>query len=159
MSKLYKIYCNVHKWQQEWSDTEITQCPINAGDSVITESVTLLREEEPIFNIVPFSTSTNNTDNTLLSTFVCKCDGNMRRVKVRSYITETGGLYTLTFYDKTNRVKLATGQFSNTDDNNLVDLGVISTPPEGTVTLELHVKKDSGSDGALVYVWDIVVYE
>ena len=99
--------------------------------------------EIPVIELTPIEINIKNNDYTRVVSIVYDTDfnGPLHRVKVLSYMDSGTTSYDVEVFDKTNETSLITANFTNTGDINESDLGLISSPPEGKVIIEINLKR------------------
>jgi len=163
MSIKWRIYCTepgYEGWKTAWSDTAITTCPNNVAHSVNLNSVNEIGWEKEAFRITPTITYSRSTKflrigRTHYSTFQ---HGNLRRVKFIGNKDGTISSYDVEVYDVTNKVSLASMNFTNTDIDTLNDLGTISPSPSGDVIIEINAKRTGGNRRSHLHIDQIIFY-
>ena len=159
MSYKWRLWCDVHDWVYEWSDTPITQCPIENSDPVDTSKTFQVGEERIVIEISPnLDRVRSNYYNRVVSViYDSEKFGPLHQVKVMSYMEYGLTSYDVEVYDKTNETSLIETNFNNTEDVTENNLGIISNPPEGRVILEINLKK-VGSLSKYAYIQNIIFY-
>ena len=165
MSKRWRIYCTEpgdEGWQYVWSDTVITECPNDSGHSVNTNITTLVGEEKPLIRILPHTTKVRGSNYTEVAT--CHFDpdeysGELRRVKVLSYLDNGATSYDIEVFDRDNNIQLVENNFTNiSEEVQQQTTGLISSPPSSKTVLEINIKKTGGNNSKYARISEIIFY-
>lgn len=160
MSYRYKILCTIHGYQEIWSDTLPTTCPINAADPVnqdMTYIDGMLRpgtQISPTLNTISFSQFTRVGS----AFFDTNSMGVLKRIGLYSYCDEGVTSYTVEVYDRTNLTALATATFSNTNDyalNYVENVTELSSTP---VIIEIFISVNTTIANKNAYVSRIILF-
>nr|QBK85692.1 MAG: hypothetical protein LCMAC101_02870 [Marseillevirus LCMAC101] len=85
--------------------------------------------------------------------------GELRRVKVLSYLDSGATSYDIEVFDRDNNVQLVETNFTNTSGEVQEQAtGVISSPPSSKTVLEVNVKKTGGNGSHYARISEIVFY-
>ena len=159
MSYKWRILCTVHGWVYGWADTPITICPIEASDLVDLSTTVQVGREIETFVLTPTVFQIKNSNYNRVSSVVYNSDinGTLSRVKVMSYMDSGLTSYNVEVYDRTNNVSLVNATFTNTGDISEQNVGLIATPPDGKVTIEINVKC-TGASNKYANISQIIFY-
>lgn len=141
MSIYWRIFCVTdNQWEFEWSDTALTECPVNNLHSVILSSNQDIGQEKIVSTYsTPVSIITPGFFKRICSISYNTSDfGSLRRIKMIAKKSEQATSFDINIVDFTNNIILLTvSNLTNEDDNINIDLGVITSPPNGQVILEI----------------------
>jgi hypothetical protein len=152
----WRIFCSTENlWVYIWSDNAPTTCPNNASHVVNLDSVqqTNIEKEVKSFTNLNSIINTSILTRVLLFQYNTTLLGTLRRVKCLAYCDVTVSSFNILLYDRTNVVLLLTSTLTNTNEDNIIDLGVIETAPSNEVTLELSTQILTGIGN--IYVIDV----
>jgi hypothetical protein len=165
MSYKWRIICTEpgdEGYQFAWSDTAITECPNDSGHSVDVNSVTRIKEEKADIRIYPHTTKVKGSNYTEVATCYFNPDyysGDLRRVKLLSYLDNGATSYDVEIFDRDNNVQLVESNFINKSEEVQRQVtGVISSPPYSNTVLEINVKKTGGNNKKCVHISEIIFY-
>jgi hypothetical protein len=159
MADKYQILCNIHGLQYTWSDTLVTTCPINASDPINQDATCIVASARICSQLTPVISSTTSLSYIPIMTCVYSpaTFGNLRLIRVLSKCASATS-YSLTIFDKTNSIVLATATFTNTDDYVLNDMGSFEPLTNEPTILEIRLKVDGGPVGSIAYISEILFY-
>ena len=159
MSYKWRLWCDVHEWVYDWSDTPITQCPIENSDTVDTTKTFKVGEENVVLNMSPIiiETESSNYERVCCVTYDSNMLGKLYRVKVMSYMDKNVDDYEVEVYDQTNEISLCSAQFTNTGDYQEKDVGLITSPPEGKIHININMRRN-GKNKKYAHISGITFY-
>lgn len=163
MTTKYRIFCTEpgdEGWQYTWSDTPLTTCPNNVAHSVNSNSVQQVAVELESFRITPTLISSANSEWKRIVSFPYSTAqyGPLRRIKLTGKMTGNITSFDVEVYDVTNVVSLATTNFTNNVDDQLLIIDPILSPPSSDVHIEINVKKNGGIKKDEVIVEQIIIF-
>jgi hypothetical protein len=163
MSTKYRIFCTEpgdEGWQYSWADTPLTTCPNNVAHSVNSNSVQQIAMEVESFRITPTLISSTNSEWKRIISFPYSRTqyGPLRRVKFIGKITGSITSFDVEVYDVTNVVSLSTKNFTNNEDDQLLVMNPILSPPSSDTHIEINVKKNGGIKKDEVIVEQIIIF-
>ena len=165
MSKKWRIYCNepgYEGYKYTWSDTIPIECPKNPGHSIDTKGIVIVGKEKPLIRIFPHTTKVRGSNYTEVA--ACNFnpgdyEGELRRVKVLSYLDIGATSYDIEVFDRNNNVQLIENNFANMSnevEEKFTD--PISSPPSSNTVLGINIKKTGGSNKNYVHISEIIFY-
>lgn len=159
MAYQYRIYCTIHGYQYEWSDTLVTECPIEPSDPINSDATCIVNQLRVAGQVAPniFSVSFSQPMRIGDIYFDSNIMGNLSRIGIFSYCDSGVTSYTVEIYDKTNLQSLGSGTYSNTDDYALNFIN-ISEPASPQIMLEVFVSVTSTILNKNAYVSRIILY-
>lgn len=160
MTDLYQIVCSIHGPQQVWSDTLVTQCPVNANDYVNPDLTSIETMARICSQLTPNISSTSSTSYvTVLSCLYSpKSFGTLHRIRVLSDSDSGATSYSISVYDVTNTIELASGTFSNHSGYVVNDLGNVGSVISEPTQINIRLKVDGGTLGSQAYISQILFY-
>ena len=156
---LYQILCTIHNYQTVWSDTLVTTCPVNANDEINLEATCIISSCRICSQISPNVNSTSSSSYVPILTCVISpaSYGTLKICKILSDSDNTATSYSVTLFDKTNSVTIASSVFTNNTGFELNSLGEFQNQISSDPTiLELRAKVDGGSGNC--YISDVIFY-
>jgi hypothetical protein len=160
MSTKYRLWCESHGWVYEWSNTEITQCPITPSDTVELSKIFKVGEEFAVITVSPTTLSTNSIDYSRMAAIMYDTinRGPLNNVKALTYMDDSVDSYDIEIHDDTNNISLfsVTGLI-NTGDFEEHILGPILDPPQDKVLIGVYMRKGT-KQGNKCYLDQSVFY-
>lgn len=163
MSIKWRIYCITESgWQEQWSDTSLTECPNDAGHTINTASIQELEKSKELLRI-PISNSLRGVSTTDYQR-VTKFQFNptlydtLRVVKIIAYKDGNATSFDVQLYDATNQNELCIGNFTTTVEETVSSLGSVSNLPTEECVLEVNIKRNGGTQRSTIYIDEIVLY-
>ena len=161
MSARYRILCSVHGYQSIWSDTLVTECPINPADYVNQDMTCIDGMLRVGAQISPTTSTISIPHLTRIGSIffdINSMGGSLQRVGIFSYCDVGVTSYTIEIYDKTNLVSLGSITLSNTNDyeinyiNNITDL--VTSP----VMIEVNASVNSTIANKNAYISRVILF-
>ena len=136
MNNYWKIYCvDEDEWKYTWQLIEPSTCPVSSGHA--TRGVQYIRSSSILAHVNTYK-STSSAVYHLGITFTCP--SNARTAAINAI-----GLFTVMFYDASNRNILLEYTGSSTDSTVLIDCGELSNVPSSAFSLEVYIKSTSNA--------------
>lgn len=160
MTDLYRIVCSIHGPQSVWSDSPVTQCPINANDYVNPDLTSIETMARICSQLTPNTSSTSSTSYvTVLSCLYSpKSFGTLHRIRILSDSDSGATSYSVSVYDATNTIQLAAGTFTNNSGYAVNDLGDVAGVVTEPTQIDIRLKVDGGTLGSQAYISQILFY-
>lgn len=142
---------------------------LSGGDKTTLDSIVAAHTvEQPVSETVsvilasatPRGDAFDNTTNRRCATMEYAGTNNALPIKLFScvaYMDSGITNYTISVYDLKNKLYLASGTFTNTEED-VVQLGTISNLPQKSTTLEVQVKRTGGPAKKYVYIDKITAW-
>jgi len=159
MSYKWRLWCTVHGWVYDWADIPITQCPTENSDSVDTTKTFKVGEEYAVVTIVPTEVKIKNGSYERVASIIYDPTnrGLLHRVKIMSYMDSGTTSYDVEIYDRTNNTSLIEANFTNIEDFDEQNLGIIQSPPEEKFYMEVNIKR-TGTGKKYAHISQIILY-
>src|SRR3972149_505081 len=136
MSKRWNIYClDEAGWQFVWSETIPTTCPNNPAHSVdLTQERRVIAIEKLVMNIVPRDPISKSSNWTRMAVFSYDPQSlnKLYRIKLIAYMEPSITSFDCELFDVTNNQSLCQTTFTNTNQDSLLIMTPITTPPPTT---------------------------
>ena len=169
MESNYRVRCVTESsasnpvYKYVWGTAEPTACPTDGGHTLDANSIAVVATENLVYQTTPITNLTSSTTydaGSILHSMVYNSRnyGAIRRVKVLSKMDAANTSYDVRIYDKTNATELVSANFTNITVYDLCDVGLVITPPDEEVVLEIQAKKTGGTGSDSVYISSIMFY-
>jgi hypothetical protein len=163
MSTKWRIYCDTEAgWQEQWSDTSLTECPNDAGHSVNTNSVQEIEKSIEVLRI-PISYNIRSATTTQYQRvtkfqYNPKIHNVFRSAKAIAYKDGNMTSFDVQMFDATNQLEICSVNLTNTVEETVSSLGPISNIPTSESIFEINIKRNGGNNSSTIYIDELVLY-
>ena len=160
MAFQYRLYCTIHGYQYVWSDTLVTECPVNPADPINQDATCIVNQLRPAIQFAPTTTSANLSQPIRMGDiyYDMATMGTLSRIGIFSYCEKGVTSYSVEVYDKTNLKSLGKKSFSNKDDYVLNYIDNITQIDAPFAMLEIFVNVSATISKKKAYVSRVILY-